>query len=100
MCISIDFHALAILTLRIFQEAHATRASRDGLINIFRRMAKFFRRLQIYTVVPPPQSTKKSNEEIMLNVLSIVTSVTEEVTEGRASKYDPAWVSHYLLTLN
>jgi hypothetical protein len=49
-------------------------------------MAKFFRRLLIYTVDPPPQSTKDSKEDIMLTVLSIITSVTEEVTEGRASK--------------
>jgi hypothetical protein len=52
-------------------------------------MAKFFRRLLTYTVVPPPQSTKNSNKEIMLTVLSIITSVTEEVTEGRASKLIP-----------
>lgn len=49
-------------------------------------MATFFRRLVNYTVVPPPQSTKNSNEEIMLIVLSVITSVTEEVTEGRTSK--------------
>jgi hypothetical protein len=48
-------------------------------------MAEFFRRLLTYTVVPPPQSTKNSNEEIMLTVFSIITSVTEEVTEGRTS---------------
>lgn len=45
-------------------------------------MAKFFERLLPYTVVP----TKKSNEEIMLTVFSIITSVTEEVAEGRTSK--------------
>ncbi|KAF8496154.1 hypothetical protein F5888DRAFT_1635101 [Russula emetica] len=67
----------------ILSEAHAARANRDGLIDIFRRMAMFFQRLVAYTVVLPPQSTKNSNEEIMLTVLSIITGVTEEVTEGR-----------------
>jgi len=71
----------------ILSESHATRVNRDGLTDIFRCMAKFFQRLLTYTVVPPPQSTKNSNEEIMLTVLSIITSVTEEVTEGRAKKY-------------
>jgi hypothetical protein len=85
----LDSHAWAFLTPKIFQEAHATRANRDGLIDVFRRMDKFFRRLLTYTVVPPPQSTKNSNEEIMLTVLSIITSVTEEVTEWRASKLIP-----------
>ena len=52
-------------------------------------MAEFLRRLLTYTVVPPPRSTKNSNEEIMLKVFSIITSVTEEVKEGRASKSIP-----------
>lgn len=71
----------------ILSESDATRANRDGLIDIFKRMAKFFGRLLIYTEVQPPQSTKDSNEEIMLTVFSIITSVTEEVTKGRAKKY-------------
>lgn len=48
-------------------------------------MAIFFQRLQPYTVVPPPQSSKNSIEETMRTVLLILTCVTEEVTEGRAS---------------
>ena len=89
VCTFLDSRAQAILTPKIFQEAHATRAYRDGLINVFRRMATFFRRLLTYTEVPPPQSSKNSNEEIMLTVLSIITSVTEEVIEGRTSKLVP-----------
>jgi hypothetical protein len=100
VCTFLDSRALAILTPKAFQEAHATRANRDGLIDVFRRMAKFFRRLRSYTMVPPPQSTKNSNEEIMLTVLSIITSVTEEVTEGRASKLIPHRYLIILLTLN
>jgi hypothetical protein len=89
VCTFRDSCARAILTPKIFQEARAARANRDGLVDIFRRMANFFQRLRSYTVVPPPQSTKNSNEEIMLTALSIITSVTEEVTEGRASKLIP-----------
>ena len=58
-------------------------------------MAKSFERLRTYTVVPPPQSTKNSNEEIVLKVLSIITIVTEEVTEGRASRL----ISHEYLII-
>jgi hypothetical protein len=86
VCTFLDSHVRGILTPKIFQEAHVARANRDELIDIFGRMAKFFRRLLTYTVVPPPQSTKNSSEEIMLTVLSIITTLTEEVKEGRASK--------------
>jgi hypothetical protein len=52
-------------------------------------MDNLFQRLHAYTLVPPPQSSKDLNEEIMLTVLSILTSVTEEITQGRASKFTP-----------
>jgi hypothetical protein len=52
-------------------------------------MDNLFQRLRAYTVVPPPQSSKDLNEEIMLTVLSILTSVTEEITQGRARKSIP-----------
>jgi ankyrin repeat protein len=71
----------------LLSAAHSVHANQDGLINIFRRMDNLFQRLRAYTVVPPPQSSKDLNEEIMLTVLSILTSVTEEITQGRARKY-------------
>ena len=52
-------------------------------------MDKFFRRLHTYTVIQPPPSSKDFAEEIMLTVLSILTGVTEEITQGRASKFIP-----------
>lgn len=52
-------------------------------------MDNFFQRLHTYTVVPPPPSSKDLNEEIVLAVLSILSSATEEVTQGRASAFIP-----------
>jgi hypothetical protein len=53
-------------------------------------MDKFFRRLRSFTVIPPPPSpSKELNEEIMLTVLAILTGVTEEIKQGRASKFIP-----------
>jgi hypothetical protein len=40
-------------------------------------------------VIPPPPSSKDLTEEIMLTVLSILTGVTEEITQGRTSKFIP-----------
>ncbi|KAF8487238.1 hypothetical protein DFH94DRAFT_841602 [Russula ochroleuca] len=50
----------------LLSAAHSVHANQDGLINIFRRMDNLFQRLRAYTVVPPPQSSKDLNEEIML----------------------------------
>ncbi|KAH9984699.1 hypothetical protein BJV77DRAFT_165617 [Russula vinacea] len=63
--------------------AHTVHASQDGLIDVFRRMDKFFERLHTYTMIPPPQSSRDLNEQIMLTVLSILTIVTEEIAQGR-----------------
>ena len=67
--------------------AHTVHASQDGLIDVFRRMDQFFGRLHTYTMVSPPQSSTDLNEQIMLTVLSILTIVTEEIAQGRTSKF-------------
>jgi hypothetical protein len=67
--------------------AHTVHASQDGLADIFRRMDKFFERLHTYTMISPPQSSTGLNEQIMLTVLSILTIVTEELAQGRTSKF-------------
>jgi hypothetical protein len=59
----------------------------DGLIAVLGRMEQIFRRLEPFIAVPPPQSMKNINEKILLVVLSILTSVTEEIKWGRASKF-------------
>ncbi|KAH9984701.1 hypothetical protein BJV77DRAFT_1153138 [Russula vinacea] len=65
--------------------APAVSASQDRLIYILGRVGKIFRRLELKVTLPG--SRKDINEEILLVVLSILTSATEDITQGRAKKY-------------
>ena len=62
------------------------RASQDTLIDIFERMENFFKRLEIYTEVPPTPEMMDIIMKIMVEVLSILGLATKEVKQGRASK--------------
>lgn len=50
-------------------------------------MEQIFQRLEPFIEVLPPQSVKDKTQEILLVVLSILTSGTENITQGRASKF-------------
>jgi hypothetical protein len=73
----------------IFQTAKDVRASHDILIDIFERMEMFFRRLEIYTEVPPTAQLINIIIQIMIEVLSILGIATKEIRQGRISKYSP-----------
>ena len=65
--------------------ASAVSASQDKLIDILGRVGKIFRRLELKVTLPG--SRKDINEEIFLVVLFILTSATEDITQGRASRF-------------
>jgi hypothetical protein len=71
----------------IFQAAKDARATQDTLIDIFERIEMFFRRLEIYTEVPPTVEMTDIIIQIMVEVLSILGIATKEVKRGRISKY-------------
>ena len=73
----------------ISQAAKDARASQDTLIDIFERIEMFFRRLEIYTEVPPTIEMTDMIIQIMVEVLSILGMATKEVKRGRISKYLP-----------
>ena len=73
----------------ISQAAKDARASQDTLIDIFERIEMFFRRLEIYTEVPPTIEMTDMIIQIMVEVLSILGIATKEVKRGRISKYLP-----------
>lgn len=50
-------------------------------------MEHIFQRLEPFIGVSLPQSVKDKTQEILLVVLSVLTSVTENITQGRASKF-------------
>lgn len=78
----------------ISQAAKDARASQDTLIDIFERIEMFFRRLEIYTGVPPTSEMMDIVVRIMAEVLSIVGIAMKEIKQGRISKYSVIQVRH------
>lgn len=61
-------------------------ASQDGLIDLLGRMEQIFQPLETFIEAPPSQSVNDKTQEILLVVLSVLTGVTVNITQGRASK--------------
>jgi ankyrin repeat protein len=62
-------------------------ASQDVLIDVFERIENFFRRLEIYTDVPPTPAMTDMMVKIMVEVLDILGTTTKEMKESRAKKF-------------
>jgi hypothetical protein len=69
------------------QAVKDARASQDTLIDIFERIELFFRRLEIYTEVPPTSEMIDMVVRIMAEVLSILGIAMKEIKQGRMSEY-------------
>ena len=70
----------------ISQAAKDVQTSKDTLVDIFERIESFFRRLEIYTEVPPTSEMTDIIVQIMVEVLSILGIATKEIKQGRTSK--------------
>jgi hypothetical protein len=68
------------------QTANDTSASQDNLIGLFNGIERFFRRLEIYTGIPPTTAMTDIIVEIMAEVLTILAIATKEVKRGRLSE--------------
>ena len=55
-------------------------------MDIFERIEMFFRRLEIYTEVPPTTEMMDIFVEIMAEVFSILGIATKEIKQGRTSE--------------
>jgi hypothetical protein len=71
----------------VSQAASNAQASQDTLFDIFEHMEMYFRRLEIYTEVPPTMEMMDLIIQIMVEVLSIIGLATKEIKQGRLSKY-------------
>ena len=60
--------------------------SHDILIDIFERIENFFRRLEVYTKVPPTPAMTDMMVKIMAEVLGILGAATKEMKQSRASE--------------
>ena len=58
------------------------------LIDIFVRIEGFFKRLELYTEVPPTTAMTDVIVNIIAEVLSILAITTKEVKRGRSSECD------------
>ncbi|KAI9443873.1 hypothetical protein H4582DRAFT_1846239 [Lactarius indigo] len=67
--------------------AKEVEASQDVLIDIFERIENFFRRLEIYTKVPPTPAMTDMMVKIMVEVLDILGTATKEMKQSRAKKF-------------
>ncbi|KAI0277944.1 hypothetical protein BGY98DRAFT_1176855, partial [Russula aff. rugulosa BPL654] len=70
----------------LLSAAKDARASQDTLIDIFERIELFFRRLEIYTEVPPTSEMMDIVVRIMAEVLSILGIAMKEIKQGRMKK--------------
>ncbi|KAF8494847.1 hypothetical protein F5888DRAFT_606179 [Russula emetica] len=65
----------------------AIRASKDTLVDIFERIERFFRRLEVYTGAQPTSEMMDIIIQIMVEVLSILGIVTKEMKQSRFKKF-------------
>jgi hypothetical protein len=66
--------------------AKDVEASHEIVVDIFERIENFFRRLEVYTTVPPMPAMTDMMVKIMVEVLDILGTATKEMKQGRASK--------------
>ena len=69
-----------------FQAAKDVRASQNTLVDIFERIESFFRRLEVYTEVPPTTEMMDTIIKIMVEVLSILGIAMKEIKQGWLSE--------------
>jgi hypothetical protein len=70
----------------ISQAAKDVRADQDILVDIFERVENFFRRLEVYTNVPPTTEMIEIIIQIIVEVLSILGIAMKEIKQSRMSE--------------
>ena len=85
--------AVACPDVRVVQAAKDVSTSQETLIDLFNRIESFFRRLEIYTEVPPTVAMTEMLVEIMVEVLTLLAVATKEMKLGRMSELTPRHMS-------
>ena len=68
------------------QLAKAVSDSQGVLTTVFEGIENFFRRLETYVQVPPTPGMTDIIVKIMVEVLSVLSIATKEITQSRASE--------------
>ncbi|KAF8502060.1 hypothetical protein F5888DRAFT_1904496 [Russula emetica] len=63
------------------------RASKDTVVDIFERIERFFRRVEVYTEAQPTSEMMDIIVQIMIEVLSILGIATKEIKQSRLKKF-------------
>lgn len=66
--------------------ASGERTRYDVLIELFESFENFFKRLEIYTTIPPTPLMTELVVKIMVELLSVLALATKKIKEGRVSK--------------
>jgi len=77
---------VASITPNIFQAAMDVRKDQDTLVDVFERIEKFLRRLEVYTQVPPTAEMMDTIIQILAEVLIILGVAMKEIKQGRMSE--------------
>jgi hypothetical protein len=70
----------------IFQAAKDVHASQDTLLDVFKHIEIFFRRLEVYAEVQPTPEMMDIIVNIMVEILSILAIATKEINQGLPSE--------------
>jgi len=62
-------------------------ANQDALLDIFERIENVFRRLETYTELPQTKEMTDIIVKVMIEVLLILASVTQEIKQGKPSEF-------------
>ena len=62
-------------------------AHQDALLDIFERIENVFRRLETYTELPQTKEMTDIIVKVMIEVLLILASVTQEIKQGKPSEF-------------
>jgi len=79
---------------QVSQAAKDVATSLDVLIDVFRRVESFLRRLETYTHVPLSDEMTDVIVNIMAEVLSILAIATRDMKQGRGSELIPCGRPH------
>ena len=74
------------LDVKARQAIKDVNAAQEALVDIFKRIENFFKRLETYTEVRPSEAMKDIIVKIMAEVLNILGIATKEIKRGRTSK--------------
>jgi hypothetical protein len=80
-----------------FQAASGVTSSYDALMDLFECLGNFFKRLEVYTTIPPTPMMMDLIIKIMVELLSVLALATKQIKQGRFSK---CVVRYALLMLN